>query len=130
MTAFKYTFCAIIAITINLITQYLSFAIYSGYGALYLSMLIGTATGLIIKYILDKKYIFYDKMDNASEETQKFLLYSFIGGFTTVIFWGSEIVFDYLLQSNYGKYYGAVFGLSLGYLAKYYLDKKFVFRNN
>jgi putative flippase GtrA len=42
---------------------------------------------------------------------------------TTFVFWG----FDYLFNSIPMRYLGAVIGLSIGYIIKYQLDKKFVF---
>ena len=50
-----------------------------------------------------------------------------MGIFTTIIFWGTEIIFNTLSQSPYAKYLGAVIGLSIGYVIKYFLDKKYVF---
>lgn len=52
-----------------------------------------------------------------------------MGVFTTFIFWGVEISFDYFFKNNNAKYLGAVIGLSIGYLIKYFLDKNFVFKD-
>lgn len=90
-------------------------------------MIIGTAAGLIIKYVLDKNYIFQYEVKSHSEELQKFSLYSFIGIFTTCIFWITEILFAFIFEHENAKYLGAIIGLSIGYTAKYYLDKMFVF---
>jgi len=49
--------------------------------------------------------------------------------FTTIIFWGTEIGFDVIFDNDNAKYLGAVIGLSIGYIVKYFLDKKFVFIN-
>jgi len=92
-----------------------------------MAMFIGTLAGLVAKYILDKKYIFYHTPKDKSDDAKKFMLYSFMGGFTTIIFWGTEIAFDYFLASPNAKYLGAVIGLSIGYVIKYFLDKKYVF---
>ena len=51
-----------------------------------------------------------------------------MGVFTTLIFWGFEILFDKLFEHELSKYAGAVIGLSIGYIVKYNLDKKFVFK--
>ncbi len=125
---FKYSFFALIATIINLFTQFLIFAIYLQDFSLYIAMFFGTITGLIAKYILDKKYIFYYVVKDKKEDSQKFILYSIMGVFTTVIFWGFEIGFDYIFDSEIAKYIGAVIGLSIGYIIKYFLDKKFVFK--
>ena len=126
----KYSLFALIATIINLFTQFISLAIYSQDFSLYLAMFFGTLTGLIAKYILDKKYIFYYVVKDKKEDSQKFILYSIMGVFTTLIFWGFEIGFDYIFDSEIAKYIGAIIGLSVGYITKYFLDKKFVFKGN
>lgn len=126
----KYSFFALIATIINLFTQFISLAIYSQNFSLYIAMFFGTLTGLIAKYILDKKYIFYYVIKDKKEDSQKFILYSIMGIFTTLIFWGFEIGFDYIFDSEIAKYIGAIIGLSIGYITKYFLDKKFVFKGN
>lgn len=126
----KYSFFALIATFINLFTQFISLAIYSQNFSLYIAMFFGTLTGLIAKYILDKKYIFYYVVKDKKEDSQKFILYSIMGVFTTLIFWGFEIGFDYIFDSEIAKYIGAIIGLSIGYITKYFLDKKFVFKGN
>ena len=123
----KYSLFALIATIINLFTQFISLAIYSQDFSLYIAMFFGTITGLIAKYILDKKYIFYYVVKDKKEDSQKFILYSIMGVFTTLIFWGFEIGFDYIFDSEIAKYIGAIIGLSIGYITKYFLDKKFVF---
>lgn len=126
----KYSLFALIATIINLFTQFISLAIYSQNFSLYIAMFFGTLTGLITKYILDKKYIFYYVVKDKKEDSQKFILYSIMGVFTTLIFWGFEIGFDYIFDSEIAKYIGAIIGLSIGYITKYFLDKKFVFKGN
>lgn len=126
----KYSLFALIATIINLFTQFISLAIYSQDFSLYIAIFFGTLTGLIVKYILDKKYIFYYVVKDKKEDSQKFILYSIMGVFTTLIFWGFEIGFDYIFDSEIAKYIGAIIGLSIGYITKYFLDKKFVFKGN
>jgi putative flippase GtrA len=127
MIAIKYTFFAVVSTALNLFFQYLSFLVYNGLGALYVAMLVGTAIGLVSKYVLDKKWIFYHKTENKKEDAKKFALYTLMGIFTTVIFWGTEMAFYYLIPRPEAKYIGAFIGLSLGYVIKYFLDKHFVF---
>jgi putative flippase GtrA len=129
MIAFRYVLFAIISTVVNLAFQYLSFAIYDGFLALYVAMFFGTLAGLILKYILDKKYIFFHTPKSKKDDGKKFLLYSFMGVFTTFIFWGFEIAFDYAFAFENAKYLGAVVGLGIGYIVKYQLDKKFVFKD-
>ena len=127
MIAIKYTIFAGVSTLFNLLFQYLSFAVYSGFASLYVAMFFGTLAGLVTKYIFDKKFIFYHTAQNKKDDAKKFALYSLMGVFTTIIFWGTEIAFDMLSQDPNAKYYGAVIGLSIGYVIKYFLDKKFVF---
>ena len=127
MLAIRYTLFAIISTLFNLLFQYLSISVYSGYGSLYVAMAWGTLAGLIVKYILDKKYIFNHVPRSMSDDARKFLLYSFMGVFTTLIFWGTEILFHMTLDSPAAKYVGGAVGLAIGYVVKYFLDKHFVF---
>jgi hypothetical protein len=46
---------------------------------------------------------------------------------TTAIFWGFEYGFWLAFETAQMRYAGGVTGLAIGYLAKYHLDKKFVF---
>ena len=127
MIVIKYSIFALISTVFNLLFQYLSFLVYSGFSSLYVAMFIGTLSGLIIKYILDKKFIFYHEVEDTKDDAKKFALYSLMGVFTTIIFWGTEIAFDTLFEDKNAKYLGAVIGLSIGYIIKYFLDKKYVF---
>ncbi len=154
MIAIKYIFFACLSTGINLLFQYLGFETYDQYLSLpesidiynqylseyissrvyqqdlrlYFGMICGTVAGLLMKYILDKKFIFYHKPKSKKDDAKKFILYSMMGIFTTVIFWGTELAFDHYSDSEYAKYIGAVVGLTIGYVSKYFLDKKFVFK--
>jgi putative flippase GtrA len=46
---------------------------------------------------------------------------------TTAIFWSVEFGFDRIFGTAHMRYVGAVIGLAIGYIVKYYLDKRFVF---
>lgn len=93
------------------------------------SMAAGTLVGLVVKYILDKRYIFRFKVENAAHDSRVFVLYSVMGILTTVIFWGTELLFDRIFKTDFMRYTGGVIGLAIGYAAKYHLDKKYVFVN-
>jgi putative flippase GtrA len=129
MIALWYALFALFSTAVNIAFQYLSFLVYSGYLSLYIAMFAGTVAGLVLKYILDKKYIFFHKPKSKKDDGKKFFLYSLMGVFTTFIFWGFEIGFDYMFDNQNAKYIGAVVGLSIGYVVKYFLDKKFVFKD-
>ncbi len=126
--AVKYIIFAVIATLVNISFQWLSLKIYDLRFSLYVAMFFGTIAGLAVKYVLDKKYIFYHKTETKTEDAKKFLIYSCMGVFTTVIFWGTELSFHYIWDNPVSKYIGAVTGLSIGYITKYRLDKRFVFR--
>jgi hypothetical protein len=121
----RYIIFAITSIAINLLTQYfvLIFA-----DVLYIAMFFGTFLGLITKYFLDKKFIFYYRSKNKIDDGKIFFMYSFFGIFTTLVFWGFEISFDTVFKSDLAKYVGALLGLIIGYILKYFLDKNFVFK--
>ena len=124
----KYILFAILAMTVNIFFQYLSFLLIDHKYELYIAILNGTILGMILKYYLDKNYIFYyvkKKFNNKNI----FLLYIFTSIFTTIIFWAIELWFSYYVNINYSEYIGALVGLTLGYSLKYILDKHLVFNN-
>ncbi len=127
MLVTRYIFFAVISTLVNLTMQYFVFLFYTGLGSFYIAMFSGTLAGLTIKYILDKKWIFYHKVEDSKDDVKKFTIYSIMGIFTTVIFWGIEMAFHYLFSNPNSKYFGAVTGLCIGYTIKYFLDKKYVF---
>jgi len=127
-TGFLYALFAGFATGVNLLTQWPVFLILEQDWAIYPAVLLGTFTGLLTKYILDKKWIFYFVTTSKTEDAYYFSLYSFMGVFTTMIFWGTEITFFFLFNFQGAQYVGGALGLMLGYTLKYYLDKKFVFR--
>ena len=111
--AIRHVIFAVVSTIVNLAFQYISFFIYGGNFSLYFAMFNGTLSGLVVKYILDKKFIFYHKPKSKKDDSKKFILYSLMGIFTTIIFWGFEIVFDKLWDM---KHIGAIVGLSIGYI--------------
>lgn len=126
--AMLYTAFAIVATFCNILAQDICSYLYSGPFYILISIIIGTGVGLIIKYILDKKYIFKYKTKNVQHDGQVFLLYTLMGIFTTVIFWSFEFGFHAIFATKEMRYVGGVIGLMIGYICKYYLDKRFVFR--
>ena len=107
----------------NILVQDISIRVYTQNYSLVVSVLMGTATGLIIKYLLDKKFIFKYQARNLLHDTWMFTLYVLMGIVTTLIFWGFEYSFDYIFQNKMMRYTGAV----IGYFIKYRLDRRFVF---
>ena len=128
--ALTYTLLAIIATISNLLAQDLAIRVYDGAFAIPLSIFFGTAVGLVLKYFLDKRYIFGFTAKNAAHDRQTFLLYTAVGGITTLVFWGVEWAFHLMFETKEMRYVGGALGLAIGYLAKYHLDKRFVFIKN
>lgn len=128
--AFNYAAFACIAIIANILSQDLFTRIYHGSWAVALSVLVGTGVGLVVKYVLDKQYIFRFKPANRAEDGRAFVLYAVMGLITTAIFWGFEFAFDYLFDNKTMRYVGGIIGLVIGYISKYQLDKRYVFRGD
>jgi putative flippase GtrA len=91
------------------------------------SVLLGTAAGLPLKYVAEKRWIFAFRARNLKHDGGLFVLYSALGAFTTLIFWGIEALFHFWFQSHTMRYVGGALGLTLGYFIKYQLDKRYVF---
>ena len=127
---FVYILLAAVATAVNIGAQDACSRLYAGTGHLMASMIVGTGAGLVVKYVLDKRYIFRFQARDARHDSATFALYTAMGLATTVIFWGVELGFDYLFDSRAMRYAGALIGLSIGYAIKYYLDKRFVFRRD
>ncbi len=125
--AVNYTIFAILATIANIGAQDITVRFYQGSFDLWVSIFIGTGVGLVVKYVLDKKFIFKFVTKNAAQDGKLFFLYSCMGLVTTAIFWGFEFAFDTIFDSKTMRYTGGVIGLAIGYFIKYLLDKKFVF---
>jgi putative flippase GtrA len=123
----RYATFAAAAIAINLLGQWLVFALYSGPHALLWALAGGTGAGLITKYTLDKNWIFFDPEGGLRAHRRKFALYMTTGIITTAIFWGTEVLAAWLGQNPGMKYLGGFVGLLIGYVLKYRLDRAFVF---
>jgi len=123
----RYVLFAVLATLANLLTQEATIRL-SPIAPLPLSILMGTAAGFVLKYLLDKKWVFDDSYDGRRQELQKITLYGAFSVLTTLIFWGFEIAFWALWKTDLAKYTGAVLGLAVGYAAKFVLDRSFVFK--
>jgi putative flippase GtrA len=123
----RYVLFAVLATLANLLTQEASVRL-APKAPLLLSILMGTAAGFILKYILDKRWVFEDAYSGHRQELQKISLYGAFSVLTTLVFWCFEIAFWAIWQTDFAKYTGAVLGLSVGYAAKFLLDRNFVFK--
>lgn len=123
-----YAILAFVATASNIAAQELATRVYTGLLHVGVAVVAGTATGLVVKYVLDKKYIFAFQARNALHDASTFALYTLTGLFTTAVFWGFEFGFDAVFGSKGMRYTGAVIGLAIGYVLKFRLDKQHVFR--
>jgi len=127
--AILYSLFAGLSTVVNIASQMISIWIYSGRYAVEVSIIVGTIAGLPLRYFLEKKYIFAFQSKGIKHDGILFVMYSFMGIFTTLIFWGVEYGFHLLFSSDTMRYLGAIIGLSIGYFIKYQLDKRYVFIN-
>lgn len=123
-----YALVSAIATVCNLLTQALSVWLYQGPHDIALSVLAGTACGMPIKYALEKRFVFFFQAEGLAHDTRLFILYGFMGVFTTAVFWGIEYAFHVVFADDAMRYLGGAIGLTLGSWMKYHLDKRFVFK--
>ncbi|PMG94667.1 hypothetical protein BCU79_01025 [Vibrio breoganii] len=122
-----YVFFALVATLVNLLAQEATSIVTSHELEIFVCMSVGTVAGLLVKYVLDKKFIFKYSTESHQKDFKTFILYSLMGVVTTLVFWVTEYTFDVWFDTKKMRYVGAVVGLSIGYIVKYHLDKKFVF---
>ena len=126
----KYSSFCIIAMLVNLLTQRFFIESSITENSYVVALIMGTVAGLFIKFLLDKNFIFNDLNDNSSNKINKFPAYTLNSVFTTLIFWGTESLFYFLGGTNFFREIGAILGLTIGYIIKYRMDKRFVFSRN
>jgi putative flippase GtrA len=123
----RYLLFAAVATLANLAAQE-AIVLLAPTAPLMLSILAGTGAGFVVKYVLDKKWIFYDAYTTHRDEVRKVTLYGLFSVLTTLVFWGFEVTFWTIWRTDLAKYTGAVLGLGIGYAAKFLLDQTYVFR--
>lgn len=126
----RYVAFAVAATLANLAAQRCVLAIDAGPLGFAVAVFFGTLVGLVLKYVLDKRWIFGDRSTGVAAHGRKFTLYTVVGIFTTAIFWGTETMFWLVWQTNLARETGAILGLAMGYTIKYQLDRRFVFANS
>lgn len=127
-----YTLFGVLATAANLVAQGLVNRVFpTAPGeiglAYWLALGTGTGLGLVVKYMLDKRWIFFDRSTGLTAHGQRFALYTLMGLVTTVIFWGIQTASFKIFGTRTMLYAGGALGLAIGYLVKYQLDKRFVF---
>lgn len=128
--AVSYAIFALIAMGANISAQDLTTYVYSGRYAIAIAVVLGTGTGLVVKYMLDKRFIFRFHARDVQHDGQVFILYCLTGVLTTLLFWGCEFAFHQAFETKPMRYVGAVIGLTVGYVIKYRLDRAYVFRSH
>ncbi|WP_417211082.1 GtrA family protein [Antarctobacter sp.] len=123
----RYAGFAVLATLANLGVQRLVLMGGDSGAAFALAVAVGTLAGLVVKYALDKRWIFFDDASGLRAHGRKFTLYTIMGIVTTAIFWGTETAFWLIWHSDQMREAGAVIGLIVGYVIKYNLDRRFVF---
>ncbi|GAB4266045.1 MAG: GtrA family protein [Pararhodobacter sp.] len=118
---------AVLATLANLGAQRV--VLLAGDGALVFgaAVVVGTGLGLVVKYLLDKRWIFADTATGLRAHGRRFSLYTAMGLVTTAIFWASETAFWLIWNTHTAREIGAILGLAVGYAVKYQLDRRFVF---
>jgi putative flippase GtrA len=124
--AARYVLFAVIAGAMNLGAQAIVFAI-APVQPLALSILAGTGVGFVVKYLLDKRWIFFDDYHGPAREARKVFLYGSFSVAMTLLFWAFEVGFLAIWGTNSAKYAGAIIGLAIGNFLKYQLDRTFTF---
>lgn len=122
-----YAAFAILATIANLGTQQIVLSIDDGWLFYYAALIGGTGMGLVLKYLLDKFWIFADPGRDLVTNAQQFSLYTLMGVATTLIFWIVETGFWFVWGTHDARVAGALIGLAIGYCVKYQLDRRFVF---
>ena len=77
--ALLYALFAALSILVNIGTQVAVIAVYRGPVAVTVLILLGTATGLVSKYLLDKRWIFGHVSRSRVHEARTFGLYTVMG---------------------------------------------------
>ena len=124
--AIRYALFAAISTLVNLGTQELALRAFP-LTPLTVSIAAGTIVGFALKYVLDKRWIFFDGYDGHAREARKVVLYGLFSILTTLVFWGFELTAWAVWRTPTAKYAGAMLGLAIGYTAKYVADRNLVF---
>lgn len=97
-----YTAFAIVATLCNILAQDICNYLYSGDFSILISIIMGTGFELVVKYILDKKYIFQYKTETAGHNRHIFFPYIPLWASLLLLsFWGFE--FGFLIFSKQRK---------------------------
>ena len=90
----SYALLALIATVANIGAQDLAIRLYSGVNSVVLSIAIGTGVGLVVKYALDKRWIFLDAYETHAAELRKIVIYGASGSLGTAAVQIDQQIFD------------------------------------
>ncbi|WP_179378341.1 GtrA family protein [Jannaschia marina] len=125
----RYAVSAIVSVIANLLAQEATVTAAPD-AHLMVSIVVGTIIGFLIKYVVDKIWTFRERYTTAYGEAQRITMSGLFSVLTTLIFWAFELGFHAVWQTDFAKYLGAVIGLSIGYVLKFWLDRRHVFRES
>lgn len=125
----RYVVAAVVSVIANLLSQEATVQA-SPASPLMVSIVVGTLVGFAIKYVIDKVWTFRERYTTPLGEAQRVTVSGLFSVLTTFIFWGFELGFYAIWQTDFAKYTGAVIGLGIGYVLKFYLDRRHVFRES
>lgn len=121
----RYSAFAVIAYLANLAAQEVVLAIFGRTDPmLALAVIAGTGAGLVVKYPLDRRWIFDDVTPDVG---QQFTLYTLMAIATTALFWGMVALFWAIWGTDLARIIGTTLGLLIGYAIKFWLDRRYVF---
>lgn len=124
----RYAISAVVSVVANLVAQQIT-VVGLPAAPLMVSILIGTIAGFAVKYVIDKIWTFREAYTSPAAEAHRITLSGLFSVLTTLIFWGFELGFYAVWPTDFAKYSGAVLGLSIGYIIKFQLDRRHVFRD-
>ena len=118
---FLYFLFAVLVTFVNLVGQHIFLNFYEN---LFLAVIAGSASGLVIKYALDSRIVFES---DGGMDLKTFIRYAFIGACITPVIWVVEVTFLNIFGTVFMRDVGAILGIALAYYIKYEMDKRFVF---
>ena len=125
--AVLYAAFAAAAAALNLGTQWAVVLLWPWGLRSLVALAAGTGAGLLLKYVMDKRWIFRFTPPGLGDDVRRFLLYTCTGVATTALFWGVELLSIAVLGTPWARYAGGAVGLCAGYASKYLLDRRLVF---
>ena len=82
---------------------------------------------LPLKYSIEKRVISSSNRRPSGTMQNCSIVYTMVSVFTVLIFWCTEYAFHVIFGNEAMRYLGGAIGLAISFIAKYRLDRKFVF---